>query len=130
MQYTRVATLSLDASRRLMIAPLSPDVKTCSEPPPDATASILAESGLKAKANLKGGATAEADLADKFQTTLALIANRTAAVEFWRTTSFVYCQMRLNGWNDAARDYLTTAEKIAPQFGSAESPPGVTTRNE
>jgi hypothetical protein len=122
--YTQVATLSLDASRRLMITPLKPGAITCSEPPPDATASLLAEAKLKGSATFPNSAKAEGELNDKFQTTLAMIANRTAAVEFWRTTSFAYCQLLMNGWTDDANRYLSTAQTIAPEFskGSPAAP--------
>jgi hypothetical protein len=124
-KYTQVATLSLDATRRLMIAPLNSTVKTCSEPPPDAAASLLAEMGLSGKLTQTGGTAAEAELKDKFQTTLASIAKRTAAVEFWRTTSFVYCQMRLNSgeWNGAAQDYMAAAKEMAKLFDEPEKEP-------
>ena len=117
-----VATLSLDASRRLMIAPLTPGQKICSEPPPDAATTILAKAALEASAKRTEAEELNSKINDEFSATALLIAKRTAAVEFWRTTSFAYCQYLLNGWNAEAANYLQTAERIAPIYGEEPKP--------
>ena len=117
-----VATLSLDASRRLMIAPLSPGQKVCAEPPPDAAITILAKAALEASAKPTNAGEFTGKLNDEFSATALLIAKRTAAVEFWRTTSFAYCQYLLNGWNAEAASYLQTAERISPIYGEETKP--------
>src|SRR5688572_2789653 len=53
-----VGTLSLDASRRLMISQLDPKKFICSEPPPDAATSILAKAALEGSAKPVGGGEA------------------------------------------------------------------------
>lgn len=116
----KVATLSLNADRRLMITDLATN-HTCSEPPPDAATSLLAQESLDAEAKSKAGAEAQAKLDSEFQANAAMIAHRTAAVEFWRTTSFSYCQLLMNGMKEQATRYLEAAEKIAPEFGDRGS---------
>ena len=119
-----MATLSLDASRRLMIYQLEPYKFTCSEPPPDAAVSLLAKAALEASAKPQAGGEATASYNDEFQANAAAIAKRTATVEFWRTTSFSYCLLLMNRLPDQAKSYLETAERIAPYFGGDDKPAG------
>lgn len=110
------ATVSMDASRRLMIARLGNSPASCSEPPPDTATSLLAATAANANVNSKAGASAAAAVSDVFSTNAEMIATRTAAIEFWRTTSFEYCQLLMNGNKAEAVDYLNAAEAIAPEF--------------
>jgi hypothetical protein len=111
----RMATLSLNSDRRLMISDLQKHT-TCSEPPPDTAVSLLAKSALKGDLKTPSTSVSGVDLSDEFHSDAALIAYRNAAVEFWRTTSFEYCQLLMNGMDDKAADYLKAAQAIAPEF--------------
>lgn len=104
-----------------MIAQLGAGQRVCSEPPPDAATSILAKAALEASGKRGDVGEVSAKINDEFSTTVAIIAKRTAAVEFWRTTSFAYCQFLLNGWTDQAATYLRTAETIAPLYVVGET---------
>ncbi len=117
-----VSTLSLDASRRLMISQLEPRKFICSEPPPDAATSILAKAALEASAKPVGGGEFSGKVNDEFQANALALAARTAAVEFWRTTSFSFCLLLMNNLPDQAKTYLETAERISPHFAGAEKP--------
>ncbi len=117
-----VSTLSLDASRRLMISQHEPQKFICSEPPPDAATSILAKAAMEASAKSAGGGVFSGQVTDEFQANALALAARTAAVEFWRTTSFSYCLLLMNNLPVEAKSYLETAERIAPQFAGTEKP--------
>lgn len=110
-----IATLSLDASRRLMIAQLNPQF-TCSEPPPDAAVSLLAKAALEATAKPAAGGEAGLNWNDEIAANAASIAKRTAGVEFWRTTTFGYCLVLMNNRNQEASTYLQAAKDIAPSL--------------
>lgn len=111
-----VATLSLDASRRLMITQLSNPTFTCSEPPPDAATSLLAQEAIQAAVKHQSGASLNGSYNSLFEANATVMAQRTAAVEFWRTTSFSYCQLLMNGRYKEANDYLYAAMTIAPHL--------------
>jgi hypothetical protein len=115
----QVATLSMDASRRLMIMKLGNNPTSCSEPAPDTATSLLASTKANGSIKTQAGQTANAAVQDAFNANAQLIANRTAAVEFWRTTSFEYCQLLMNGDPGSAAAYLQAAEKLAPNFITA-----------
>ena len=117
-----VSTLSMDASRRLMISQLDPIKFICSEPPPDAATSILAKAALEGGAKPVGGGEFSLKGTDEFQANALALAARTAAVEFWRTTSFSYCLLLMNSLPEQAKTYLETAERISPHFAGAQKP--------
>jgi hypothetical protein len=94
----------------------------CSEPPPDAATSILAKEALKAGAKPAAGGEASAEINSEFQANALALAARTAAVEFWRTTSFSYCLLLMNNLPEQAKTYLETAERISPHFSGPEKP--------
>ena len=116
-----VAALSMDASRRLMISQLEPSKFVCSEPPPDAAVSLLAKAALDLSAKPQAGGEAAVKLNDEFAANAVAIAKRTAAVEFWRTTSFSYCLLLMNNKGPEAAAYLQTAKELAPHFGGEQS---------
>lgn len=108
-----VVTLSLDASRRLVLSQKSNRLTggprfTCPEPPPDVATNILAQSLLtlqtKAGTNLSAGSA--------YQVIAQAIHARTSTVEVWRTTSSMYCVLLMNGMNAEAKAYLDVG-KIA-----------------
>lgn len=105
-----VATISLDASRRLVISQQlkgnSSDPRyTCPEPPPDVALSTLAQTA--ASLNTKAGNSAEASSA--FVALARVLSARTSTVEFWRTTSSTYCVLLMNGETRKADRYLEAA---------------------
>ena len=121
-----VASLSVDASRRLIMSqryPQRPDLLTnrvtCSEPPPDAALAILAKTAVEASAKRDTIGEASGKLSDEFATSVVALARRTTNVELWRTTSATYCNLLMNGWTDAATIYLA----MAPQFAIKSDDP-------
>lgn len=113
-----VTTLSLDASRRLVVSQavdwntdgtFRPKRITCSEPPPDVAFNSLYENALRISkkdvADLRVGSAA--------QLLVYGLANRTSTVEFWRTTSHGYCQLLANGFVEEAKQYLALAATVA-----------------
>jgi hypothetical protein len=113
-----VTTLSLDASRRLVVSQavdwqengtFRPKRITCSEPPPDVAFNALYESALR----LSKKDIADLGLESSAQIVALGLANRTSTVEFWRTTSHAYCQILANGFSTEAKEYLVTAASVA-----------------
>lgn len=101
---------SLSADRRTVIFVLgdgtnsdtnTPGFKSqarfCAEPPPDTANGIKA--ALNGKINVTGKAdvNGNAELHDDFVTTVTVLADRTAALDAYRTGVYALCQYHLNG---------------------------------
>lgn len=113
-----VTTLSLDASRRLVVSQavdwnadgtFRPKRITCSEPPPDVAFNSLYENALR----ISKKDVVDLGLESAAQLVAYGLANRTSTVEFWRTTSHGYCQLLANGFVKEAKQYLVVAATIA-----------------
>lgn len=100
-----VSGVSLSASRREIVsANKAGSYYTCSEPAPDAAGALALQSAFALGTKASGSDSVTA-------TALALV-QPTEIVEFWRTTSYNYCLLRMNGDPDAAQAYLASAEKF------------------
>lgn len=105
-----VATLSLDASRRLVISQQvrggPKDLRfTCPEPPPDVALSTLSQSLV----SLQSKTGNSAQLSDAYVAMAQALSTRTSTVEFWRTTSSTFCILLMNGKVPEAYAYLAAA---------------------
>ena len=104
-----VATLSLDASRRLVISQQinnSRDPRfTCPEPPPDVALSTLSQTLVSLQS--KTGNSAE--LSDAYVAIAQALSTRTSTVEIWRTTSSTFCILLMNNKVPEAFAYLAAA---------------------
>jgi hypothetical protein len=108
-----VAVLSLDASRRLIVAQKNDTVPdglrfTCSEPPPDVANNTLAQS--LARLETKAGTSVSA--ASAYQIVAQVLSSRTPKVEMWRTASSTYCLLLMNKKDTEAAAYLKVAEAV------------------
>jgi len=104
-----VATLSLDASRRLVISQeINPDRFTCPEPPPDVSMNTLDQVLASLQTKDGSGGTYGASS----QAISQVLSARTAAVEIWRTTSSTYCVLLMNGRPAEAASYLAAATNV------------------
>ena len=99
-----VATVSLSADRRTVLVGMSGDNRGrfCAEPPPDSATGLKTdlEASLKASARsekVKAEATAEGQLKEKTETTVVVLAERTPALDAFRTGVYALCQFHLNG---------------------------------
>lgn len=106
-----VATLSLDASRRLVLSQkLDRNAAgprfTCPEPPPDVANNTLAQSLLA----LQTKAGTDFSAGSAYQVIAQAIHARTSTVEVWRTTSSMYCVLLMNGMAAQAKDYLEASK--------------------
>lgn len=100
-----VSGVSLGASRREIVAnKKGSGYFTCSEPAPDAASAYVLSSafalGTKASAN------------DAATTTALALAQPTEVAEFWRTTSYNYCLLLMNGDGTHADAYLNMAREF------------------
>lgn len=123
-----VATVSLSADRRTVLVGLNGDNqgRFCAEPPPDSATGLKTDlaASLKASAKsekLKTEASAESALSDKAETTVVVLAERTPALDAFRTGVYALCQFHLNGavsdaqvevlFNRLIQAYETTAAR-------------------
>lgn len=99
-----LSTMSLAADRRTIIIKTTGDDKGrfCAEPPPDTATNLKTEleASLEAKAKLekaKADLAGEFGLKDKLEASVVVIAERTAALDAFRTGVYALCQFHLNG---------------------------------
>ena len=85
-----VSTVSLSADRRTVVVVTEGENrgKFCAEPPPDVA------TALKTDLDATLGKVAAKD---KFETTVTVVAERTASLDFFRTGVYALCQAHLNG---------------------------------
>jgi hypothetical protein len=107
-----VATISLDASRRLVISQkITAPRFTCPEPPPDVALNTLSQT--LASAQTKAGASA--NVGSLYSAIAQILSTRTSTVELWRTTSSTYCVLLMNGRDTEAWAYLEAAKAAIAQ---------------
>lgn len=113
-----VPTLSLDASRRLVIAQKKNGERfTCPEPPPDVAVNKLDQ----VIAAIKDKTGNELSYGASSQAINQVLSGRTSVVEFWRTTSSMYCVLLMNQQGDHASAYLNTAQIVANRLNDANT---------
>ena len=122
-----VSTVSLAADRRMVVVVTEGTNRTkfCAEPPPDTATGLKTEldAALKAKAKsdkAKAEAEGEISLKDKFETTVTVIAERTAPLDAFRTGVYALCQFHLNG-AVSMEDVKPLFEKLINAFASSQS---------
>lgn len=99
-----VATVSLSADRRTVLVGMNGDNRGrfCAEPPPDSATGLQTEldATLKAAAKsekVKAEASLESGIKDKSATSVVVLAERTPALDAFRTGVYALCQFHLNG---------------------------------
>ena len=122
-----VSTVSLAADRRTVVVVTegSNRTKFCAEPPPDTATGLKTEldASLKAKAKsdkAKAEAEGEVSIKDKFETTVTVIAERTAPLDAFRTGVYALCQYHLNG-AISKEDVKPLFEKLIDAFAKSET---------
>jgi hypothetical protein len=99
--------------------------KFCAEPPPDTATGLKTDldASIDAKAKsdkIKAEAEGKLALKDKFETTVTVIAERTAPLDAFRTGVYALCQFHLNG-AIAKEDVKPLFEKLIDVFAASES---------
>jgi len=122
-----VSTVSLAADRRTVVVVTEGANRTkfCAEPPPDTATGLKTEldASLEAKAKsdmAKAEAEGKATIKDKFETTVTVIAERTAPLDAFRTGVYALCQYHLNG-AISKEDVKPLFEKLIDAFAASES---------
>ena len=99
-----VATVSLSADRRTVLVGMNGNNRGrfCAEPPPDSATGLKTEldASLRATAKsekIKTEGSVDAKLNDKLETTVVVLAERTPALDAFRTGVYALCQFHLNG---------------------------------
>lgn len=118
-----VSTVSLAADRRTVVVVTEGTNRTkfCAEPPPDTATGLKTEldAALEAKA-AKAEVEGKGSVKDKFETTVVVIAERTAALDFFRTGVYALCQYHLNG-AVPREDVKPLFEKLIEAFVSSQT---------
>lgn len=97
-----VATVSLSADRRTVLVGMNGENqgRFCAEPPPDSATGLKTEldASLKASAkSAKAEGSADMKVTDKSEQTIVVLAERTPALDAFRTGVYALCQFNLNG---------------------------------
>lgn len=99
-----LSTMSLSADRRtvVVITDGTNKGKFCAEPPPDSATALKTEleASLEATAKLeklKADVAGKGTLKDKLETSVVVLAERTPALDVFRTGVYALCQYHLNG---------------------------------
>jgi len=120
-----VSTVSLAADRRtVVIVTEGPNrTKFCAEPPPDTATGLKAELDAALKGAVKRAeieAEAEGGLKESLETTVTVIAERTAPLDVFRTGVYALCQYHLNG-AIAKEDVKPLFEKLIDAFQASQA---------
>jgi hypothetical protein len=120
-----VSTVSLAADRRTVVVVTDGANRTkfCAEPPPDTATGLKADldATLDAKAKserAKAEAEGKLSIKDKFETTVNVIAERTAPLDAFRTGVYALCQLHLNG-AISKEDVKPLFEKLIDAFAAS-----------
>jgi hypothetical protein len=118
-----VSTVSLAADRRTVVVVTEGANRTkfCAEPPPDTATGLKTDLDLELKAKAKSDkakAEAKGVAKDKFETTVTVIAERTAPLDAFRTGVYALCQFHLNG-AVSKEDVKPLFEKLINSFVSS-----------
>lgn len=101
-----VGTLSVSADRRTVVA--KKNGSYCAEPPPDAALSI-SSAFTAALESTRNEVPAKGTVSDEFRTTVSVLANRTPALDMFRTGTFTLCELHMNG--------AISDREVGPLFG-------------
>jgi hypothetical protein len=122
-----VSTVSLAADRRTVVVVTEGTnrSKFCAEPPPDTATGLKTEleASLEAKAKsdqAKAEVQGKGSVKESTVTTVTVIAERTAALDVFRTGVYALCQYYLNG-AIAKEEVGPLFEKLIEAFASSES---------
>lgn len=118
----QVSTVSLVADRRTVVVVTegANRGKFCAEPPPDTASGLKTElnAALEAKAKsdrVQAEVDGKAELKDKLETTVTVVAERTASLDAFRTGVYALCQFHLNGAL-SKNDVKTLFEKLIDSY--------------
>jgi hypothetical protein len=121
------STVSLAADRRTVIVVTDGVNKSkfCAEPPPDTATSLKTDLDTTLKGEAKSDqaqASGKAELSakDKFETSVKVIAQRTVALDAFRTGVYALCQLHLNGAL-TDKDVKALFEKLLDVFAAAQT---------
>lgn len=121
-----VSTVSLASDRRTVVVVTEGANRTkfCAEPPPDTATGLKAEldAALEAKAKseqAKAEAEGKLEINDKVETSVTVIAERTAPLDAFRTGVYALCQFHLNG-AIAQSDVRPLFEKLIDSFRTSD----------
>ncbi len=121
------STVSLAADRRTVIVVTDGVNKSkfCAEPPPDTATNLKTDLDASFKAKVKSEqaqANAEGELTvkDKFETSVKVIAERTVALDAFRTGVYALCQLHLNGAL-TDKDVRALFEKLLDVFAASQT---------
>ena len=97
-----LGTVSLSSDRRTVLVGVHGDRRGrfCAEPPPDSATSLKTDLAASLKASgktVKVDASVDAGLNNKTETTVKVLADRTPALDAFRTGVYALCQYNLNG---------------------------------
>ncbi|RJP67172.1 hypothetical protein [Hydrogenophaga sp.] len=125
-----LSTISLAADRRTVVVVTDGENrgKFCAEPPPDTATGLKTEldAALEAKAQsdkVKAEIEGKASLKDKLETSVTVIAERTAPLDAFRTGVYALCQFHLNGAIDKT-DIKPLFEKLIDSFRISDAAKG------
>ena len=123
-----LGTLSQSADRRTVLVVIdgANKGKFCAEPPPDSAVGIKTD----LQASFEAGAK-KLGLGDKLETTVNVLADRTPALDMFRTGTYALCQYQLNGQLTSAQvetqfkaliDAFIKVESLRPTSKAATAP--------
>jgi hypothetical protein len=112
-----VSTFAQSADRRTVIVSIKEGSvgRFCAEPPPDTATGLVTDLQASLESQAK-----TLKLGDKLQTSVSVLADRTANLDAFRTGVYALCQFSLNGvLNDA--DLKELFAKLADNFAKVEA---------
>lgn len=121
-----ISTVSLAADRRTVVVVTEGPNRSrfCAEPPPDTATGLTTELEAKLEAKAKSERVqaeieGKGELKDKTETTVTVIAERTAPLDAFRTGIYALCQLHLNGAINQS-DVKPLFEKLIDSFRATE----------
>lgn len=116
------STISLASDRRTVVVVTEGNNKSrfCAEPPPDTATGLKTELEASLDAKVRDEIDAKLKGNDKYETHVTVIAERTAALDAFRTGVYALCQYHLNG-AIAQTEVKPLFEKLIDAFGKAHS---------
>jgi hypothetical protein len=123
----KASTVSLAADRRTVIVVTAGpnESKFCAEPPPDTASNLKTDFDTSVKAEGKSeraqvDAKGELNAKDKFETTVKVLAQRTVALDAFRTGVYSLCQLHLNGAL-TDKDVRALFERLLDVFAASQT---------
>ena len=116
-QVGTIGTLAQSADRRtvLVVTSGTNSGRFCAEPPPDSAVGIKTDLQASFEASAR-----KLGLGDKLETTVNVLADRTPALDMFRTGTYALCQYQLNGQLTAAQ-VETQFKNLIDAFVKVES---------